>query len=138
MKTAYDYKIEFVEVPSNLGKGKVLFFICPQTLNKCRILYKCYGSPKWKSREAYKYRIYYECQMVSKKDYYNDTYWSLDKKINEMLTQKINHTYKGKLTKRFLKLQKLRTKQDLFDKYRWTIGLTKGLRKYYDLYGYES
>src|SRR5688572_3387470 len=38
------YKIYLHEQPSNLGKGPVEYFICPQSGKKCRILYSAYGS----------------------------------------------------------------------------------------------
>ena len=53
-KKNYDYKIRLVAIPSNLRKGEVLYFSCPITSNKCRVLYRCYGSTIWKSRDAYK------------------------------------------------------------------------------------
>ena len=30
----YDYKIYLTSIPSNLGKGEVLYFICPETRKK--------------------------------------------------------------------------------------------------------
>ena len=38
-KTNYDYKIELVTVPSNLGKGDVLYFVCPESYKRARVLY---------------------------------------------------------------------------------------------------
>jgi hypothetical protein len=128
-KQDYDYKIELVEVPSNLGKGSVLYFVCPVSWNKCRILYKCYGSPKWKYLKAYNCRIYYESQMVSHCDYYNTRYWQIDKQIKELEAQRKSYLYKDRATKRYLKLQRLKARQERFDLLRWTIGMPKSLRK---------
>lgn len=33
------YKVYFDAVPSNLGKGEVWYFQCPQTMKRCRVLY---------------------------------------------------------------------------------------------------
>lgn len=106
----YDYKIQLVEVPSNLGKGNVLYFICPQTSNKCRKLYRTYASHKWKSREAYSHRIYYSIQLESKQWRANTRYFQLDKILYEDKRRKA-HFYNGKETKR-----SKRHKQ-LFDQY---------------------
>src|SRR5947209_5611959 len=37
------YKVFLSEKKSNLGKGKVLYFICPIRGSRCRILYSAYG-----------------------------------------------------------------------------------------------
>ena len=87
--TNHDYKIYLHEVPSNLGKGYVLYFICPSYGHYCRILYKCYGSLIWKSRLAYRNRIYYPSQVSSKTSYYNVRFWSLDNKLEELYKQVI-------------------------------------------------
>jgi len=34
-----NYKVDLVNVPSNIGKGVVWFFVCPMTGKKCRKLY---------------------------------------------------------------------------------------------------
>ena len=33
------YRVQIISVPSNLGKGVVWYFICPQTGKRCRKLY---------------------------------------------------------------------------------------------------
>lgn len=33
------YRIYFDEVASNLGKGTIWYFLCPQTMKRCRVLY---------------------------------------------------------------------------------------------------
>lgn len=135
-KQHYDYKIELAEAPSNLGKGKVLYFVCPVSWNKCRILYKCYGSPKWKCRKAYKTRIYYESQMGSNLGYHNTRYWQLDKQIKELEAQRKSYSYKGRITKRYIKLQRLKGRQERFDELRWTVGIPKSLRGYVQAQGF--
>jgi hypothetical protein len=135
-KQKYDYKIELAEVTSNLGKGKVLYFVCPESWNNCRILYKCYGSPKWKCRKAYKTRIYYESQMGSNYDYYNTRYWQIDKQIKKLQEQRKSYSYKGIATKRYLRLQALRESQERFDLLRWTVGVPKRLRGYVQAQGF--
>lgn len=60
-KVSYDYKVQLIGVPSNLGKGEILYFLCPQSSKRCRILYSAYSSGIFKSRETFKHRIYYSC-----------------------------------------------------------------------------
>ena len=122
-KTDKDYKISLVAVPSNLGKGEVLYFICPVTHRKCRILYCCYGSDIWKSRMAYQNRIYYNSQISSKRSYWNDRYWDYENKIEKLEAENIKrrkqYTYKGKPTKFALKMEKLNMLRDHYDNSRW-------------------
>ncbi len=34
-----NYRVDLVQIPSNLGKGKVWYFVCPLTGERCRTLY---------------------------------------------------------------------------------------------------
>lgn len=97
--------------PSNLGKGEILYFICPSSGQRCRILYKAYGCPIWKSRQSYKYRIYYPSQQSSKREYANNRYWQLDKQIEKVRGKRGPGTYRGKPTKRAERLNRLRVQQ---------------------------
>ncbi|TKK65429.1 hypothetical protein FC093_20170 [Ilyomonas limi] len=130
-KTDYRYKVYLCEVDSNLGKGKVLYFLCPQSGKKCRILYKAYDSPIFKSRESYNNRLYYDCQQSSKLNKYNDNYWRIDKHLNAIKKEACNgkRTYKGILTKKAQRYKKLSLKQWEMDDLRWTAGVPKALCK---------
>jgi hypothetical protein len=57
-QTDFDYKIELEALPSNLGRGEVLYFVCSESGKRCRVLYRAYDSLTWKSREAYDNRLY--------------------------------------------------------------------------------
>ncbi len=117
-------------VPSNLGSGEVLYFLCPQTGQRCRILYRCYGSDIWKSRTAYQNRIYYPTQRSSKISLYNDRYWRLDSHITKLTKKRIRDTYRGKPTRRAARFDRLCDKQDEADVLRWTpAGMPLGLRR---------
>jgi len=119
-KTNHDYKIYLEEIPSNLGKGQVLYFLCPVSGKRCRVLYMCYGSQIFKSRAAYQNRIYYDCQTSSKMDHANSRYWSLEKRIeNLQKNRREQFTYKGKPTKYALQLERLQEEQEYFERARW-------------------
>lgn len=119
-KREYDYKIQLTFIPSNLGKGNVPYFVCPVTGNPCRILYRAYGSPIWKSRNAYRYTLFYPTQTSSKLSKYNDEYWLLDKRIKRLESEIRNQThYNGKPTRRYKRLQRLRERKERADHLRW-------------------
>lgn len=124
------YKVSLHELESNLGKGKVLYFLCPQSGRKCRILYCAYGSEVFKSRNSYRNRLYYDGQISSKLGKYNDIYWRIDKHLSKIkkITQYGQRTYKGLLTRNSVRYNRLYWKQCKMDKLRWTVGVPNKLR----------
>jgi len=119
-KKRYDYQISLIFVPSNLGRGQVPYFICPEIGKRCRILYRAYGSRTWKSREAYSKTIFYGSQICSQYDKVNERYWRLEKQIQSLIREKRNQLlYKGKPTRRYKRLQRLIEKQERADYLRW-------------------
>lgn len=118
-KRSLDYLINLVEVPSNLGRGKILFFICPVTGKRCRILYKAYGSPIFKSREAYSYKIYYELQTSSRLLIHNTRYFNLERRLDKLYRMRGTSTYRGKPTRRALLIDRLEEKLEREDLLRW-------------------
>jgi hypothetical protein len=118
--TKFDYKIYLDEVPSNLGQGNVIYFICPQTGKRCRILYKCYGSSTWQSRFVYRKRIYYTSQLSSKGSSYNNMYWKYEEKIVPKLKSRIkNSHYRGEPTKAQKDYKRAINKRDYYDDMRF-------------------
>ncbi|MDB5147093.1 MAG: hypothetical protein JWQ57_1113, partial [Mucilaginibacter sp.] len=115
-----DYRIALFEKASNLGKGSVLYLVCPESGMNCRVLYRAYGCHRWKAREAYKNRLYYPIQLSSKMDRYNDRYWELDKQLTADRSRRLITHYKGQLTKRAVKRQKLELLQQQMDYLRWS------------------
>jgi hypothetical protein len=110
-----EHRIKLVLVPSNLGKGDVLYFICPQTHKRCRILYLCDGTPVFKSREAYSKRIYYESQRSSYLQYHNDKYWSYKTKLETLYEKSKKSHYRGKPTRLEHRIEKLESKRIYHD-----------------------
>ena len=127
-RTHHDYKILLTTILSNLGKGEIIYFVCPATGRRARILYKCYGSPIWKSRTAYQYRIYYDSQQCGKYDFHNRRYWTLQKEIETLNNKRIKKLYRGRYTKRAVRLQRLEGKQRHHDVLRWVI-VPKSIQK---------
>jgi hypothetical protein len=114
----FDYKIHIGKVKSNLGNGYNLYFYCPESAIRCKVLYLCYGAERFKCRQAYNNRIYYNSQTHSKEYRLNGRYFKLEKTINELYEKRDTTNYKGKPTKRYLRLLKLLDKRAEVDKLR--------------------
>ena len=101
------YKVWLVTIPSNLGKGKVWYFLCPQTHKRCRKLYSIGGY--FLHREAFK-GCRYDSQTKSKRwsemDRVYGSYFELDNLYEELYSKHFKTHYNGKPTKRYLKLLK--------------------------------
>lgn len=115
------YKIYLVAEPSNLGKGKgeILYFVCPKTGKRCRILYRAYGSPIFMSRGAYNYKLYYELQTSSRLQRDNTRYFNLESRLSKLYQMREAYKYKGKLTKRAKLIRILEDKRSIADARRW-------------------
>lgn len=109
------YKVHLLERPSNLGKGKVLYLVCPCSGRLSRKLYMAYDSPRFKSIKAYNNRIYYRGQLASKKHKYNQKYWSLLNHLESKPVKRHQTHYKGIPTKRYLREVELENKLEYFD-----------------------
>lgn len=114
----FDYKIYIGKVKSNLGNGYNLYFYCPESAIRCKVLYLCYGAERFKCRQAYNNRIYYNSQTHSKEYRLNGRYFKLEKTINELYKKRKTKTYKGEPTKRHLRMCKLLNKKAEVDKLR--------------------
>lgn len=99
------YDVRIVSIPSNLGKGKILYFVCPNTGKHCRKLY--HNSKYFLHREAFNY-LYYEKQIESKKSRYLhsifDRAFLKDEVYEEQYKKYFKTHYNGKPTKRFKRL----------------------------------
>jgi hypothetical protein len=119
VKTSYHYKIDLVEVDSNLGKGKVLYMVCPHIGKRSRILYLAYGANKFKCREAYQNRLYFSTQKCSKSDFWNTKYFEIESKLEKFGSLRTK-THKGKPTKRALRFDRLMIERNYCDNQRWS------------------
>jgi hypothetical protein len=117
-KTELSYKIRLVALPSNLGKGEVLYMVCPTSGRLCRKLFMAYGSPYFKSIKAYNTRIYYTCQQSSRFSRNNDKYWHLFNYLENHRQRNQSH-YRGIETKRNIRMGKLYERLEYLDNSRW-------------------
>lgn len=104
-KKTFNYKIKLTQIQSNLGKGKVWYFICPNTERKCRKLYLY--ELRFYSRFAFLNGLY-KNQIRSKKERILDnTFWkylNAEKYYDEIEQKNLKRHYKGKITKKYSKL----------------------------------
>lgn len=100
-----NYKVSLVSQPSNLGKGLIWYFLCPQTNKRCRKLYSIGGY--FLHREAFN-GCMYESQIQSKKYRQLDStlgaYFKTEKFYEQLYKKHFKKTYAGKPTKRYLRL----------------------------------
>ena len=127
-----DYKIYLTSVPSNLGRGEVLYFVCPSSGRRARVLYMCYGSQTFRCRQAYGIRIYYQSQQSSKLNFHNDRYWKLDKELQNCRVKSRKATYQDKPTRLRDRIAYLKAKQDYHDIMRWKT-LPKSMQKHFHI-----
>lgn len=101
------YKVYLVSVSSNIGKGKVWYFLCPNTGKRCRKLYMI--NTYFLHRSAFRGAMY-EKQTYSKNARQQFRLWSRlfdSEKIYEQISSKhFKKIYSGKPTKKYLKLWK--------------------------------
>ncbi len=100
-----NYKVRLVSILSNLGKGLIWYFLCPQTNKRCRKLYSIGGY--FLHREAFN-GCMYETQTQSKKyrqlDKTLGAYFKTDDLYSQLYQKHFKKTYAGKPTKKYLRL----------------------------------
>lgn len=106
-QTPIKYRVQLVSIPSNLGKGFVWYFVCPQTGIRCRKLYLV--NTYFLHREAFK-GCMYEKQTRSKQSRYLyntlGLYYQTDHLFEQLYKKHFKKQYAGKPTKKYLKLMK--------------------------------
>ena len=100
-----NYKVYLTSTPSNLNKGEIWYFICPQTKKRCRKLYSIGGY--FLHREAFN-GCMYETQTQSKKyrqlDKTLGAYLKSENLYSELYKKNFKKTYAGKPTKKYLRI----------------------------------
>lgn len=103
--TSYNYKIPLFPLSSNLGIGNVWYFVCPFTNKRCRIIHLI--NERFMHRSALPSGMYSN-QTHSKKwremEKVYGSYFDSDKYYEEIYSKHFKTHYKGKPTKRYLKL----------------------------------
>lgn len=117
-KEHFNYKIMIETLPSNLGFGEVLYFVCPVSGKYCRILYMGYGSSMFKCRSAYRNRIYYPDQTNSKYYYGFQKCFNIESKLEELDKTRMKKHYRGRITRTFKRYNMLVAKLEDLNGYR--------------------
>ncbi|WP_040006435.1 hypothetical protein [Fibrisoma limi] len=102
-----NYRVQLVQLPSNLRKGHVWYFICPLTGERCRTLYQ--AGKYFASRKTLKGTLY-ESQTYSKQyRWYDKTFgptFKAERAYNELLKPYAKTHYRGKPTPKAKKVMK--------------------------------
>ena len=102
-----NYKVFLVSISSNIGGGKVWYFLCPNTGKRCRKLYMI--DRYFLHRSAFRGAMY-ENQTYSKSARHQFKLWGklfdTDKVYEQLYGKYFKKQYAGKPTKRYLKLWK--------------------------------
>lgn len=99
------YRVNLTSVPSNLGKGRIWYFVCPVTQKRCKRLYLCRGY--FYHREAFS-GCFYEKQTYSRntrslcKQY--ESCFGVEQAYEKIYRKHFKKHYKGKPTKQYIKL----------------------------------
>jgi hypothetical protein len=112
-----NYNVSISEKPSNLGIGRIYYFLCPYTQKPCRKLYLV--GKKFLHRTANK-RCCYASQIESKFareiKYTFGGLFETDKAYEQIYSKHFKKYYKEKPTKRYLKLLKIIDKANRIDR----------------------
>lgn len=104
-ETPISYRVQLVSAPSNLGKGVVWYFVCPNTGKRCRKLYL--ADTYFYHRSAFRGCLY-EKQAQSKRrralDKTLGVCFQADQLFEQLYKKHFKRQYAGKPTKRYLKL----------------------------------
>ena len=101
-KERVKYQIPLVSLPSNIGKGRILYFKCPDTGKRCRKLYLV--GKRFLHREAFK-GCMYSTQIESKLDRLSRlVFRTTDKLFEQEYSRYFKKTYNGKTTKKYSRL----------------------------------
>lgn len=100
-----NYHVKLTSTNSNLGIGKIWYFVCPHTGKRCRKLYS--AGKYFLHRDAYPHAMY-ECQTYSKRGRMVDKVCKVmngsDKLYEELYSKHFKTHYAGKPTKRYKKI----------------------------------
>jgi hypothetical protein len=102
-----NYKVNLVSIPSNLGKGEIYYFECPITLKRCRYLYSI--GKYFYHREAF-INSCYHLQTFTKNNREKvkiiDARFKVENAYKELYSPYFKKYYKGKPTKRYLRVKR--------------------------------
>ena len=98
-----NYSIDIISKKSNLGNGYIYYFVCPMTNIICRKLHLYNG---YFYHRSYYNDLIYNSQRLSKKSRELNKIYSMyydNDLFDEVIKKHFKKSYKGKLTKKYLK-----------------------------------
>ena len=115
------HRFDMVRKPSNLGRGEVLYFRCPNTYRLCRVLYRAYHARTFRSRWGFSYRLYYPAQVCGKMDRWHEAYRNAERHLETSKGKRRPGTYRGRPTKRAKRRERLHEELWRNDELRFSI-----------------
>ena len=101
----YEYAVNLESIPSNLGKGKIWYFVCPLTKKLCRKLHLINEMFMHRSNlPSGMYSVQTESKNWRRMSKFYGSYYKLDDYYEELYSKHFKTHYNGKPTKRYLKL----------------------------------
>jgi hypothetical protein len=105
--TPINYSLQIVSIPSNIGRGNLLYFLCPVTGKRCRKLYSV--GLRFLHRKAFS-GCFYEKQTYSKRNRglnkAFEMFFGIDNSYEQIYSKYFKKEYNGKVTKRYRKIMK--------------------------------
>lgn len=102
-----NYNVSLTSIPSNIGLGRVWYFVCPETGRRCRVLHLVSG--RFYHRTAFA-GCYYEKQTFSRNNrrLFNryEKFFAVENSYSEIYSRHFRKTYNGVNTKRYTRLLK--------------------------------
>jgi len=105
----YRYRIE--EVPSNLGRGHLLYFLCPFTNRRSRTLYRPSLGYAFAHRTAFRPNLGYVSQLAGRRYHLNRSH-QLQAQCDDLAETITRWEYAGRPTKRARHWQALQDRAD--------------------------
>jgi hypothetical protein len=117
---SWTQRIAFRTEKSNLGRGELLYLVCPRSGKGARKLYRAYHSQGFYHREAFSYRLYYPLQATSWMKLPDRRYAITERKLEKLQAMRRTSTYRGQLTKRAVRVAKLQEDLYQLEELRWS------------------
>jgi len=110
-----DYEIKIEAAPLNFGNGANLFFICPTSGKRAKILYYDLKTHYFVHREAYSKRLYYPIQTFGKVKRISENIRIHEEKLIRCFLQLKNENYGDKVPKTYMKIMSLQKRKELLE-----------------------
>lgn len=117
----FTHPVELATVPSNLGRGEVVYFRCPRSGRRARILYRAYGSRAFLHRKALQLPLYHPAQVEAKLERIDGQIHRTEAKLERLRRGRRQTTYMGRTTKRTARREAAVERLVELEEARWSV-----------------